>query len=206
MWRIFRRPQARPGLSIPAGATELEIDRAVLERGLRADFDASLKERLDRWYELNHTRFIPAQHFSEASSECLYLYRDGYFVACVVLSQSVSEGIIKFVAERNGLGKNADWNIPDGLREMVEKQIVSGALEADALAIYHSYRNDFHHMNPTVAKLNARKIAVENIPRLQRIEREIFGFTTQDGKIRPAQPKYWDVKEDGTAAVFIRCQ
>ncbi len=194
------------GLSIPAGATALEIDRAVLERDLRSDFEQELQTRLDRWYELNHIRIIPNHHFAAASSECLYLYRDGYFLSCVLLSQAVSEGIIEFVAQRNDLQKDADWNIPRVLRAMVEKQVISSKLEADALGVYRSYRNDFHHMNPTVANLDVRRIAVENIQRLQRIEGEIFGFTTPNGRIRPTQPRYWDVNEDGAVSVFIRCQ
>jgi hypothetical protein len=206
MWKFLRRPGRPKPIAPLAGMSALEIDRVVLERDLRSDFARDLQTRLDRWYELNHMRFIPAQYFSEASSECLYLYRDGYFLSCVLLCQAVCEGIIKFVADCNGRKKDAGWAIPDVLRLMVENQEVSAQLESDALGIYGSYRNDFHHLNPAVAKLDVREIAVENIHRLQRIEREIFGFTTPGGKIQPAQPKYWDVKEDGTVSVFIRCQ
>lgn len=189
-----------------AGKNAEGIDRAVLDRTLRSDFERDLQARLDRWYELNHVRFIPAQHFSEASSECLHLYRDGYFLSCVLLSQATCEAIVQFIAERNGRKKDDKWHIPDALRSMVEARVISSDLEANALGIYGSYRNDFHHLNPTVAKLDVRKIAVENIHRLQRIEREIFGFSTPNGKLCPNQPKYWDINEDGTVSAFLRCQ
>ena len=59
-------------------------------------------------------------------------------------------------------------------------------------------------MNPTITKIDFAKLARQNIKSLSIIEKEIFDFTINMGKIVPKQPKYWDIKEDGTTPVFLR--
>jgi hypothetical protein len=59
-------------------------------------------------------------------------------------------------------------------------------------------------MNPTVTKRNFRKLAQQNLKRLSTIEKEIFGYKNNKGTIVPNQPKYWDIKSDGTTTVFLR--
>ena len=51
--------------------------------------------------EVAHQGVIPNHHFAVASSECIKLYRDGYLLSAVMVSQSVTEGIWRFVLERN---------------------------------------------------------------------------------------------------------
>lgn len=67
------------------------------------------------------------------------------------------------------------------------------------------FRNDVHHMNPQVATIPFRKLARENIKRLAFIEHEIFEGRVVTGALVPVQPKYWDIRDDGTTGVFIRC-
>ena len=61
-----------------------------------------------------------------------------------------------------------------------------------------------HHMNPAVAKIDFKKLAQQNLKSLSIIEKEIFDFEINDGAIVPTQPKYWDIKSDGTTEVFLR--
>ncbi len=51
--------------------------------------------------EVAHQGVIPNHHFAVASSECIKLYRDGCLLSAVMVSQSVTEGIWRFVLERN---------------------------------------------------------------------------------------------------------
>ena len=57
--------------------------------------------RVERLLEIDKQGIIENQHFARASAECIDLYRDGHFIATVMVTQAVNEGIIKFVAERN---------------------------------------------------------------------------------------------------------
>ena len=43
----------------------------------------------------------PMHHFSKALSECIDLYRDGYLISAVMVSQAVTDGIWRFVLKRN---------------------------------------------------------------------------------------------------------
>ena len=59
-------------------------------------------------------------------------------------------------------------------------------------------------MNPTDAKIDFRKLAQKSLNHLSIIEREIIDFKTNNGAIISTNPKYWGIKKDGTASVFLR--
>ena len=69
-----------------------------------------LREHIKRCLEVDYNRIIGAQQFSEFSYECIQAYRSGMFRSCVMLTHSVNEGIIKFVAGTK-FGK-AKWGPP----------------------------------------------------------------------------------------------
>jgi hypothetical protein len=94
--------------------------------------------------------------------------------------------------------------VEDLINELREKRIISSICRDASVRIWRSYRNDIHHMNPTVANINFEKLAQQNLKFLSTIEKEIFDFKFNNGAIVPTQPKYWDIKSDGTAAAFLR--
>jgi hypothetical protein len=55
-----------------------------------------------------------------------------------------------------------------------------------------------------VAAISFPELAKRNIDDLATIEREIFGYRVNDGKLSPVQAQYWDVQPDGTVPVFLR--
>jgi hypothetical protein len=79
------------------------VRRAQLRDGLRQIVEQTLDARIDRYMEIDHQGIISNHYFAAASSECIYLYRDGYFIGAVMMSHAINEGIIKFVAERNNI-------------------------------------------------------------------------------------------------------
>ena len=81
------------------------VQRAALERSLREICLSEIGERVNRYLEAKKLFpiAIPNAHFSPISSECMLLYRDGYFFACIALSQAVAEAIIRFLCKKNGL-------------------------------------------------------------------------------------------------------
>jgi hypothetical protein len=184
------------------------MKRIMVKESIEAQCQSFMEEKIDRYLEIEHQGIIGGHYFAPASSECIYLYRDGYFIGAVMMSHAINEGIMKFVADRNGIGRNrtdgTTRTVEDLVSELTGKNIISAACAKASMKIWKSYRNDIHHMNPTVAKIDFRKLAGHNLRHLARIEKEIFDFKNNNGRIDPTQPKYWDINSDGTTPVFLR--
>jgi hypothetical protein len=69
----------------------------IVERDLRQEFDATLGERVDRYVDVDHQWVVPHSHFAEASQEAVKLYRDGHFLSCIMVTQAISEAIIRLI-------------------------------------------------------------------------------------------------------------
>ena len=171
---------------------------------LREDFERTIAERAERFLLVRRKCIGPAHHFSHVIHEAIDLFRDGYFVSCVMATQALAEGIVRLVAERN-LGTAASSTKK---QELVATLTASGVLSqsfADAfMRIQRSWRNDFHHMNPTIANLDVYQIAEQNIQDIRVMEDEVFGFDFADGgAIIPKVPKYWDFTSEGDVKAFV---
>ena len=188
----------------------MDIKRQTLKDNLAASYNSSIDERVDRCLDIDHHWIIGNHHFAAASSECINLYRDGHFIAAVMMSHSINEGIIVFVAERVQLPKNKSdggaKSIEDLISELEQNKTISKAYADAARDIYASYRNDVHHMNPKVSCIDFLLLARENLKRLSIIENEIFGVDIVEGKMSPHHPAYWDLSPDGTVSVFLRLE
>jgi len=177
------------------------VRRARLKDDLRQACEQTLDERVDRYLEIDHQGIIGNHYFAAASSECINLYRDGHFIATLMASQAVNEGILKFIAERNNIQAR---NHEELMEMLVKKGFISCDCADASERIWRSFRNDVHHMNPKVASIPFKQLAKQNLQALAAVEREIFGVNIEQGKLLPKQPKYWDVQKDGTVPVFLR--
>lgn len=189
----------------------MDIKRQRLKDDLVASYNSSVDERVDRYLDIDHHWIIGNHHFAAASSECINLYRDGHFIATVMMSHSINEGIIVFVADRVKLTRNKSdggaKSIEDLVDELEHSKTISKTCADAARGIYGSYRNDVHHMSPKVSSINFPLLARENLKRLAIIEGEIFGVdVTSDGKLKPYAPLYWDLNTDGTVSAFLRLE
>ena len=186
------------------------MKRIMVKEAIESQCQSFMEKKIERYLEIEHQGIIGGHYFAPASSECVYLYRDGYFIGAVMMSHAINEGIIKFVAERNDVVRTGTdgttRTIEDLVNELAEKAIITKACADASLGIWKSYRNDIHHMNPTVAKIDFESLAQRNLRYLSTIEREIFDFKITNGAIVPTQPKYWDIEGDGTTAVFLRLE
>jgi hypothetical protein len=168
--------------------------RKELKRSWISAFLQSLEERVERYLAVEKQLIIAHHHFARASSECIDLYRDGYFTSCIMLTQAVAEGIVKLVAERNDIQQKERERRENFVRRLNENNLVSSDFANAFVCISKSFRNDFHHMNPKVATIDVASLAEKNIMHLAVLEREIFGFDYgPDGTIVLKQPKYWDI-------------
>src|SRR5438876_7212154 len=115
-------------------------EREFLKRELRETLEGTLDARVDRFLEVRHQGIVPNHHFAAASSECVNLFRDGYFLSAVMVSQAVTEGIWRFVLERNQLQPERDRQ--QQAQALVERGLISRGC-ADAFGrIWRSFRND----------------------------------------------------------------
>ena len=191
----------------PEKALEI-LKKKEVENDLRAEFEVTVKDRVNRFLQIGHQNIVAASHFAQASTECLLLYRDGHFIATVMMSHAINEGIIKFVADRNALKltmPNGDFKSLDLLiEELKQAGKFSDACAEASQGIYRSFRNDVHHMNPKIAQIDFPSLAFKNIQRLALIEQEIFAFEMEKGALNPKNPAYWDAGPDGYASAFLR--
>lgn len=82
--------------------------REDLKKGMRQALEQTIEERVERYLEVAHQGIIPNHHFAAASSECIDLYRDGYSLSAVMVSQAVTEGIWRLVLDRNQVQADRD--------------------------------------------------------------------------------------------------
>ena len=163
-----------------------------------------LREQIKRCLEVEHNRIIGAHHFAQMSYECIQAYRLGLFRACVMMTHPINEGIINFVASCNRLEKIG--KLPDTLDTLVSLKLIIGDCAQASEAIWKSFRNDIHHMNPGISKIKDwHRLAKQNLRHLATVEYCVFGHDINQGALRPHYPQYWDLNDDGYAKVWLRC-
>ena len=166
-----------------------------------------IREKVERRLEVDYCRLIGAQYFSNAAEECINAYQHGLFIACVMMTHPVNEGIIKFIVERNQIKQTGD--LPDVLSDLESQKLISRDCVQASEAIWRSYRNDIHHMNKGITKVKDwHELARQNLRHLATIERYVFGYDLDPVKyclygykgLDEAiafihHPKYWDIKK-----------
>jgi len=192
-------------MNIPENIKKIQLEMDILSHD-----KSTIKERVNRYLEIDHQGIIGNHYFAKASSECLYLYRDGYFISAVMMSHAINEGIIKFVADRSNIsrktGNGNTKTIKETINDLQDKNVISDNCAESSKKIWCSFRNDIHHMNPKVSGIDFKALAKKNLKYLSVIEKEIFEYDIKNGKLSPHYPKYWDKNKDGTTTVDLRLE
>jgi hypothetical protein len=189
-----------------------EIKKMMTRKTLESELNCTIDQRVERYLEIEHQGVIGGHYFAEASSQCIYLYRDGYFISAVMVSQAVNEGIVRFIAERNNIPLYSDTekdktkSVTELIDELEQKKFISNSCAEASRCICKSFRNDVHHMNTKIAEIAGHfgNLAKRNLQDLAKIEKEIFDVNFASDGLIPQQPKYWDIKSDGTVPVYLR--
>jgi hypothetical protein len=173
------------------------------EQELREDFHATLSERVARSLRVEQHPRTANTHFASASAECLETFRDGYFYGCIALTQAVAEALARFMCRKKR------WRPAEHFEENVQvlftRRAISETVKEQFLQIW-SDRDAYHHLNPGVEtdreKLEA--LAFDKVRLLNEIEKEVFAFQpTKDG-VALKHPEYWDTRDEGPPATFLR--
>ena len=73
------------------------------EKELRSRSEAKLHSSILRAEATNVVPVVPHHYFAASSSEIRDMFIDGYFIGTISLSQSVAEGLSKFLCKRKHL-------------------------------------------------------------------------------------------------------
>ena len=134
-----------------------KIGRIQLKENIESQCKGSIEEKITRYLEIEHQGIIGGHYFAKVSSECIYLYRNGYFIGAVMMSHAINEGIIKFIAERNNTERPNENGNTKTIKELIDefkaKNIISQNCADASTKIWKSFRADIHHMNPKIEKV-----------------------------------------------------
>ena len=180
----------------------MQLHREAIKAKLQSQFNSRLEDSVDRALEIRHQNIIPNHHFSMVASECVRLYQDGNLTALVMATQALNEGLIRFIEERNGIADQKERK--ESVENLVKQGIISQKAGDASKRILKSFRNDFHHMNPSVSKVPIKDIAKRNLEDICIIEKELFDCSIVDRKLRLKQCKYWDISKEGVIEVLLR--
>ena len=182
-----------------------QAERSRLVGQLLADCQSLASERAGRYLRARHHGIVADTPFAPASAECIELFRDGHYYGAISLSQAVGEALVRHMCRSNRWKPAA--NFEENVRDLRKRGFVDGPVEGELLRLWEK-RDDYHHLNPTVARdrVELEELALAKIRALGKVERYVFAWGPSDtpGAIKLLRPQYWPDKTDGRVGVFLR--
>ena len=181
------------------------IQRKKLEDDIRSEFEGTIRARVDRYLAVKPHEIIADTHFSRVSTEISTLFRDGQFYGCIALSQAVGEALVRYMCQRNSF--NPVKVFEKNLEKLSRRRFVDTSLKDQFVDLW-SGRDDYHHLNSNIEqdRQKLEELAENKAQVLMEIEKEVFGYTTYDGKLALKHPQYWDVDETNNVQVYLRIE
>jgi hypothetical protein len=177
----------------------------LLERSLRAGFEARLPLQIARAGKIRLQSTIPNHWFSAAASECAAMYITGHFYGAILVAQAYVEALAEYLCRQHTIGRSR--NVTLMWKRLHEAGVVEGQTQ-DAAASVYSDRHSFHHLNDRVEQDHSRleERALSCVNQLHIIESDVFAHTFQRGRIIPKTPKYWPQSgpQAGMVDAYIR--
>lgn len=181
--------------------TKRLVEKAKAKDTLKQMFELTLDEKVQRNLEVKPHGIIPNSHFAAVSAECYSLYTNGYYYGTISLTQAVVEALLRFLCEKNELKVSSPEN---NVGKLKKKGLISANL-AKLFSNIRENRDDYHHLNPQIEQDRQKlaSLAKVKLTDLRDIEKELFAYTTNNGKLVPKYRKYWD-QTGSTVPVFLR--
>lgn len=180
------------------------VSEEMVRKMMRSEFEATFEDSVKRALAISHNPIVPHTHFAQASAECVDIYRRGFFVATALATQSVTQGIATFAAQKNKLWVSGQSR-PKSATLLKDHGFITDDCAQAFQNIFGRYRNNISHMDTEVVKLDFKLIASENLRDLAIIENELFATTIENGTVRPQNIQYWDLSDSASMPVFLRC-
>jgi len=177
-------------------SAQRQVERHLLIKNLVAEGEALAGERVDRYLSARHHGIIADAPFAPASAECIKLFRDGHFYGTISLSQAVGEALVRHMCRSN------QWrpaeNFEENVRKLKQRNFIEVDVEAALLRLW-AKRDDYHHLNLTVARDRGEleDLALTKIQALGEVERFVFAWSPSErpGAIKLLRPQYWTNKK-----------
>ena len=164
-----------------------------------------LRERIKRHLEIDYAKFTCPLHLTNPIAECIETYRSGLFIACTMMTQSINDGILQFVIERNNIKRECKESLLTTNDKLNRKNLLTYMAVEASKAIYGSYRNAIHHMRPDITAIRDwHELAKKNLRNLAIVESCVFGFAEVDGGMRLDFPQHWDNVGENQIQVWSR--
>ena len=185
------------------------VESVIYSRDLQGIPVNLLIWHIERYFEVYRKsfNFRPQKdpHFAKHFDECFQTYRSGLFNACAMLSHPVNEGIIKFVIDRNGRKELHQMTQDKATVILKNDELLTPEVADASIAIYKSHRNDIHHMNEGISKIEDwHKLAKNNLRNLAKVESFVFGYDMVDKDLQPHHKQYWDIGEDNLTQASLK--
>lgn len=183
----------------------LECEQHRIEEALRAEDERTRGDRARRALQVRGLSLVPFGPFAAASAECLDEFRDGHYLGCIALAQSVVEAIVRYVWQTKLRRKSsAAGSFEKNLEVAHKKGFIPEDIKGKIDSIWAD-RNDYHHLNPSIdrAGRSLEDIAREKLLLLCDVEKHFFAFDISDGMLVPKHPEYWP-SSNGTTTVYVR--
>ena len=186
-----------------------DAEREGTELMLRQDFERRLPARLDRQARIPVHPCLPTEFFAQASAECRHLFFDERYYGCIVLTQSVAEGVARFVAEKKCPGDKSKYKKRvEKLLNSVKPTAISQKVHDAFLRVHGHDRNDFHHLNSNIEqdRRELEKRAEECLVALFEIQSELFACPVVKPGIQDfVNKEYWSLDAHGRIRIYADC-
>jgi hypothetical protein len=171
------------------GRTKELVEKAQIKDTLEQLFNLTLEQKINRQLELRPHGIIPNSHFAAVSAGCYSLYTDGHFYGTISLTQALAEALLRFLCEKNDLKVSSPDN---NVGKLKKKKLISTNL-AILFNNIRKNRDDYHHLNPQIEQDRQKlaTLAKEKLTNLRDIQKELFAYSVNEGKLIPRFPKYW---------------
>jgi len=203
------KPHSTPDATDPATTNQDQPDplaeRLRIEESIKNEVLRTLSERADRFLQVRGAVLIPDGPFASPSVECTELFRDGHYLGCIALTQTVLEAVIRHVWQIKLKKKpNQAGSFDKNLKALNKKKFVSDEWKTTLDQMW-AERNSFHHLSPSVEcdPQILEETARNTLKLLNDVEQEFFGFTVREGMVVQDHPEYWSTKE-GKSFVYLR--
>lgn len=127
--------------------TKKLVEKAQIRDTLKQEFEITLDQRVNRYFEVRPHGIIPNTHFAAVSAESHMLYRDGHYYGTISLVQSVTEALVKFLCQRN------EWKPKKDFEENIKQLKNRGKIAQELVVLFTQIwngRDDYHHLNQVI--------------------------------------------------------
>jgi hypothetical protein len=168
-------------------------ERQAIEDSIKTEFLRTLSGRADRFLQVRDTLLGHEGPFVPATVECAAQFRDGHYLGCIALAQSVLEAVIRHIW-RGQVKKNLvrEGSFDKQVAALHKKKLLSDEWKSKLEQLWVE-RHSIHSLRSS-DESDVQELEVKSrdlLRLLTDLGHHFFGSTLSEGKLVPAHPEYW---------------